>query len=275
MATNKSARRGSEPLEAFVLHSYNWSETSLILEVLTCELGRLTVAAKGAKRPYSQLRSVLRPFQRIHVQLNRGTTSASTTNIHVLRQAEWMGSSHILMGERLFSGFYLNELLLKFLPHEEPHERLFETYASTLHELTQASTESELQSWLRAFEFLLLREMGHLPDLSLETLSNQAILKDKFYALNPELGLTTDEPNRSTYGERSDTKLPGYFWLALEDALQQSSSKMLQLTCLPHLQCIKSITRILIQTHLGPGSLHSRDVYTDVLHFHETSRTLL
>ena len=52
-------RFSDEP--AFVLHRYDWSESSLILDLFTRERGRLAVAAKGAKRPYSQLRGVLLP----------------------------------------------------------------------------------------------------------------------------------------------------------------------------------------------------------------------
>ena len=48
-------------LQGYVLHRYDWSETSLILDLFTREQGRVAVAAKGAKRPYSQLRSVLLP----------------------------------------------------------------------------------------------------------------------------------------------------------------------------------------------------------------------
>ena len=65
------APRTAASLSAYVLHRYDWSESSLILDLFTREQGRLAVAAKGAKRPYSQLRSVLLPFQRINVSLGR------------------------------------------------------------------------------------------------------------------------------------------------------------------------------------------------------------
>ena len=65
----KATRSG--PLAAYVLHRYDWSETSLILDLFTRSKGRIAVAAKGAKRPYSQLRSVLLPFQRITVSLGK------------------------------------------------------------------------------------------------------------------------------------------------------------------------------------------------------------
>ena len=274
MATNKSDRRGADPLEAYILRSHDWSESSLILEVLTRQLGRLTIAAKGAKRPYSQLRSVLRPFQRIKVQLNRRPTLTSHTQIDVLRHAEWVGSSTIVMGDRLFSGFYLNELLLKFVPHEEPHHQLFDAYAATLHELPAANSESDLQALLRAFEFRLLREMGYLPDLSLETLTHQPIISGKLYGLQADCGLTADNSHTSeTLG--SGMTLVGSFWLELEAALQHGSMLALKTACMSSLPIVKIMSRALIQAHLGRYAIHSRDVYADILHFHEINRSSL
>ena len=84
-----STRRAAPLLQAFVLHRYDWSESSLILDVLTRERGRLAVAAKGARRPYSQLRPVLLPFQRVLMTLAR--SPAEGAEVHTLRQAEWAG----------------------------------------------------------------------------------------------------------------------------------------------------------------------------------------
>ena len=84
-------RRGaSGPLQAYVLHQYDWSESSLILDLCTRERGRLAVAAKGAKRPYSQLRGVLLPFQRLYVSLGRGADEQGA-EVQTLRAAEWAG----------------------------------------------------------------------------------------------------------------------------------------------------------------------------------------
>ncbi|MDH4215716.1 MAG: recombination protein O N-terminal domain-containing protein, partial [Gallionella sp.] len=44
---------------AFVLHSYPFSETSLILDVFSRNHGRLPIMARGARRPKSSLRGVL------------------------------------------------------------------------------------------------------------------------------------------------------------------------------------------------------------------------
>src|SRR5439155_20288805 len=106
--------RAAATLTAYVLHRYDWSETSLILDLFTREQGRLAVAAKGAKRPYSQLRSVLLPFQRINVSLGKAAVAdAGGSEVQTLRGAEWAGGAAMLTGAALFSGFYLNELLMK------------------------------------------------------------------------------------------------------------------------------------------------------------------
>src|SRR3954465_15138094 len=113
-----TARRVSAPLDAYVLHRYDWSETSLILDLFTRARGRLAVAAKGAKRPYSQLRSVLLPFQRLQLSLGRPPGADENREVHNLRAAEWAGGGSMLTGAALFSGFYLNELLMKLLARE-------------------------------------------------------------------------------------------------------------------------------------------------------------
>jgi len=102
---------------AYVLHQHDWSESSLILDLFTRESGRVAVAAKGAKRPYSQLRAVLLPLQRITVSLSKPGKSASADGgeVQTLRGAEWGGGATLPSGAALFSGYYLNELLLKLL----------------------------------------------------------------------------------------------------------------------------------------------------------------
>src|SRR5262249_16266792 len=158
------------PLAAFVLHRYDWSETSLILDVFTREQGRLAVAAKGAKRPYSQLRSVLLPFQRVLLSLGR--TPEGEGEVHTLRGAEWAGGAPMLAGAALFSGFYLNELLMKPLARQDPHPTLFDGYVLTLAALKD-DDDGRVQAALRGFELLLLRETGLLPELGIVTATQQ------------------------------------------------------------------------------------------------------
>src|SRR5687767_12156206 len=86
---------------AFVLHSHDWSESSLILDLFTREAGRVVAAAKGAKRPTSQMRAVLMPFQRITVQFAR-TRGDDGSEVRTLRAAEWGGAAAAMHGAAWF-----------------------------------------------------------------------------------------------------------------------------------------------------------------------------
>ena len=188
MATRTAHARG--PLTAYVLHRYDWSESSLILDLYTREQGRLAVAAKGAKRPYSQLRGVLLPFQRLHVTLGRASAGAdeSVREVQTLRGAEWAGGAAMLTGDALFSGFYLNELLMKLFARHDPHPVLFDAYAATLPLLASAD-DAMIEAALRAFELTLLQQAGLLPELSVVTLTQQPVAAAQAYVLLPETGV--------------------------------------------------------------------------------------
>ena len=245
-----------KPLAAYVLHRYDWSETSLILDLFTRERGRLAVAAKGAKRPYSQLRGVLLPFQRLHVTLTR---SGAEAEVHTLRSAEWAGGAPMLGGSALFAGFYLNELLLRLLARQDPHAVLFDAYAQVLPVLATAD-ETRSQAALRAFELTLLREIGLLPELDGVTQILQPVHADARYALRPEAGIvpaTADEPG-----------LSGARLVALQAALQHGSLAALQAECATALPQLRGSLRTLLQYHLGSTPLRTRQVMADVRRLH-------
>jgi DNA repair protein RecO (recombination protein O) len=242
-------------LAAYVLHRYDWSESSLILDLFTRDQGRLAVMAKGAKRPYSQLRSVLLPFQRIHVSLGRApkTDAAGepTSEVQTLRAAEWAGGAAMLTGAALFSGFYLNELLMKLLARGDAHPALFDVYAGTLSALGGNDEAS-----LRAFEVSLLKEIGLLPDLSLVTLTQEAVRDDSRYTLVAEAGVGAPRAG--------DAALPGRVLIGLQAALEHGSLPALQQACAPALPELKTALRGLLHYHLGSPVLRTRQVMLDV-----------
>ena len=257
MATrlSRAAPRGAAPLAAYVLHRYDWSESSLILDLFTRELGRLAVAAKGAKRPYSQLRPVLLPFQHIVVTLGRAARDEGASEVQNLRGAEWAGGAAMLTGAALFSGFYLNELLMKLLARHDPHTALFDVYAQTLPALI-ASDDAHVEAALRAFELTLLREIGVLPDLSLVTLTQQPVRGDARYTLQAESGVGEA---RGAEGALAGSVLTG-----LQAALQHGSLAALQHACRDSLAELKVLLRGLIQHHLGTSTLRTRQVMLDL-----------
>ena len=133
---------------AFVLHSYPYRETSLIIDVFSRDHGRLALVAKGAKRPHSALRGVLQTFQPLSMSWS------GKSEMRTLTGAEWVGGMLPLRGDALLCGFYVNELLVKFCAREDSHPQLFHHYVVTLTRL--AHDEPPVQV-LRSFERVLLR----------------------------------------------------------------------------------------------------------------------
>lgn len=232
----------SRALTAFVLHRWDWSESSLIVDLFTREQGRVVVAAKGAKKPSSNLRAVLLPLQRIHVTLGRAAPEAE---IHPLRSAEWAGGGAMPSGAALFSGFYANELLLKLLARHDPHPQLWDAYAHLVARLPTAEAAA-----LRAFELELLRETGVLPGLQAETTTLAPLNESAGYALRPEAGLVAT-------GEGA---IAGRDWLRLQAALDAGDRAALEAACAGLDAAIKPMLRALLHYHLGTSTLRTREV---------------
>jgi DNA repair protein RecO (recombination protein O) len=248
-----SGRSVASPLSAYLLHRYDWSESSLIVDLFTRELGRVAVAAKGAKRPTSQLRAVLRPFQRIHATLGRTAQGTEHAEVHNLRGAEWAGGVPVAGGDALFAGFYLNELLMKLLAREDPHPALWDAYAATLAQLGGAGEAAAL----RAFELRLLREIGLLPDLARVTATHQPVQRDAAYRLRPEAGVTPAATGQAAAIAGSDL-------LALQDALDGDDLAALQRACAGPAAVLRRLLRELLAYHLGAVPLRTRQVLREL-----------
>jgi DNA repair protein RecO (recombination protein O) len=153
-------RRDDQP--AFVLHTYPYRETSLIVEAFTTAFGRVAMVARGAKRPRSELRGVLAAFQPVALSW------AGTGELKTLVGAEWRGGMPLPAGAALLCGFYLNELLLKLLPREDPHPALWQQYEAALAALAAPAAPAEQAAILRRFEVRLLAELGYALPLTHE-----------------------------------------------------------------------------------------------------------
>lgn len=250
-----SARKAAAaPLAAFVLHSWDWSESSLIVELFTRERGRVVVAAKGAKRPYSQLRPVLIPFQRLWVQLGRSPADESA-EVHLLRTAERAEGPPMPAGAALFAGFYLNELLLKLLARQDAHVALFDAYAEAVAAL-QGADDTGVQICLRSFELALLRELGVLPGLDSVTLTVRALEPEGRYTLHPESGVVV------AMGD--DGAVPGRALASIEAALASGSGSALRSATAAVLAPLRGPLRQVLHYHLGSPQLRTRQVMADV-----------
>jgi len=160
-------RRDDEP--AFILHTYPYRETSLIVEAFTEQYGRVAMIAKGAKRPRSEMRGVLQAFQPLVLSW------AGAGELKTLVKAEWQGGLPLPTGAALLCGFYLNELLLKLLAREDPHRALWHEYVYALRALTIDATPAAQAATLRHFELRLLAELGYALTLTHDVASGAPI----------------------------------------------------------------------------------------------------
>ncbi len=242
-------RVADEP--AFVLHRYDWSESSLILELFTRRHGRIAAVAKGAKRPSSNFRPVLLPLQPLHVAFS------GDAEIRTLKSAEWLGGQAMPSGEALLVGYHLNELLLRLLARDDAHPALFDAYAATVGVIAARAADAT-EPALRAFELLLLREIGLLPTLALQTGTLAPLVDDQAYALKPEAGLleaADDEPRGS---------LPGRQWQALQRALDDDAPFTALLPQTAAAPDLKPQLRALLHYHCGVASLRTRQMMLDL-----------
>jgi len=164
---------------SFVLHSYPFRETSLLVEIFSRRFGRVALLAKGARRPRSALRGTLLAFQPLLIGW------AGKGEVRTLMKAEWRGGQPLLGGEALFCGFYLNELLLRLLPREDAHDALFDAYAEALEALARGAVPAPV---LRSFEKRLLKELGYALTLDREPVSGARVDPAAMYRYEPERG---------------------------------------------------------------------------------------
>jgi DNA repair protein RecO (recombination protein O) len=228
---------------AYVLHAYPYSETSLLVEAFTRTHGRLPLLAKGARRPGSQLRGTLLAFQPLSASWSgRG-------EVRTLVRCEWHGGQPLLAGERLLCGFYLNELLLRLLPREDPHEQLFDHYVEAVAGL---ALRAEAGPLLRAFERRLLAELGYALRLEHEAGADTPIEPERLYRYDPEQGAI---PVVSAAGPDESLVVPGR--VLLEIARDDYSAPTTA-------QAAKQLMRLAITRRLDRQPLHSRTIFREL-----------
>jgi DNA repair protein RecO (recombination protein O) len=224
----------------FVLHSYPYKETSLIVDMFTRDHGRIGVVAKGAKRPLSKLRGVLQTFQPLSVSMS------GKAELRTLIDAEWVGGMLPLEKTALLCGFYLNELLVKLLARDDPHPALFNHYVSTLNELAHGEPA---QIALRKFERALLKETGVAADLTRCSTTREPVEPAGSYVVDPERGARTAGANEAwpVVSGRTLIDMEGEQY---DDPQTQAQSKQLM--------------RFLLAYHLGGAPLNTRQILIDL-----------
>ncbi|HYF19079.1 MAG TPA: DNA repair protein RecO C-terminal domain-containing protein, partial [Ramlibacter sp.] len=172
------------------------------------------------------------------------------------KAAEWVGGQVMPTGDALLSGYYLNELLLRLLARDDPHPALFDAYRSAVQVLCSEHGEA-LQPALRAFELLLLREIGLLPSLDAQTTSLQPLDPAGRYGLLAEGGLVqvADAERASLAGEQ---------WLQLQAALHDPAPFGATLAAAAAMPELKPQLRQLLHYHCGVATLRTRQLMLDL-----------
>jgi DNA repair protein RecO (recombination protein O) len=239
--SGRSAESRAEQQLCFVLHSRPYRETSLIVEAFTRDRGRVALLARGARRPKSALRGVLLAFQPLVVSWSgRG-------ELRTLTRAEWGGAYSPLKGQALICGFYLNELLLKLLPRDDPHEQLFQAYRETLAALGEGGEQSPV---LRRFEMCLLRELGYAVILDRDVEHGEPVARERSYVYVVERG-----PVSAAGAPRIGVELSGQTLLDMQSGVFTSTATQQQ---------SKLLMRTLINHCLGNQVLHTRQLLRDL-----------
>ena len=225
----------------FVLHSYPYKETSLIIDLFSRDHGRVALVAKGAKRPHSKLRGVLQTFQPLQLAW------MGKSEVRTLVSAEWVGGMLPLEGAALLCGFYLNELLVKLLARDDPHALLFDHYMSALNQLAHDEPPAIV---LRKFELSLLKETGVAGNLAVCAQTGQPVDVQKTYVIDPERGA------RASLASDTSPSVTGKTLLDMEAGDYSDSTTQLQ---------SKFLMRHLLSHHLGGMPLNTRQILIDLL----------
>lgn len=233
-----SGRKSLEP--AYVIHRRAYSDTSLIVELLTPGHGRVSVLARGVKSGKTQKSLLLQPFRSLHVSwTGRG-------ELPVLTAAEEAGNALHLKGESLACGYYVNELVYHLVPKFEPATDLFTHYWPTI----QACVDPlQRQEKLRYFEVALLEQLGLAPTLNHDIVTGQATVNEhKYYYRIPEGPVQADDVN----GNNNGIEISGATLLSI--ASMDFSSEQTQTEA-------KRLTRALLHYHLDGKELLSRALF--------------
>lgn len=226
---------------AFVLHTKAYRETSQLVDLFSRHHGRLRLVARGFLRRSKGRGRTIEPFAPLIVGW-RGKSELKT-----LTSAEPSGAPLILRGDCLFSGFYLNELILRLLADHDPHEELFDCYLTTLHAL---SAGQQIELALRRFERQLLSDLGY--GLALEHVEDSGAEIDPggWYWFDPVMGISS---RSLTSAERQQ---PNCF--SGESLLAIASEDYTEPT---HVKAAKRLMRLAIQNLLGGRPLKSRELF--------------
>jgi len=224
---------------AFILHARPYSNSSLLLDCLTLEQGRLTAIAKGVKSQRVKNKSaILQPFTPLQIKWSgRGEVKTLTTY-------EAAGNPIALQGKRLYCGIYINELLSRLLERGEPNPKLFGQYSAVLESL---QTVTEVEDALRRFEVFLLAELGYGIELGWDGRNECSVSESLQYAYVFEQGpVAVKQATKNT--------VSGSTLIALSAGQPLEKHQLIE---------ARNLMRNMLSHYLGDKPLKSRELFID------------
>jgi DNA repair protein RecO (recombination protein O) len=223
----------------YVLHTRPWRNTSLLVEALTPEAGRIGLVARGVRSRGNRSRALLEPFQPLLLAWSgRGELRTLTT-------VEAGGRRGPPTGRALLAAFYASELILRLLGRDEPEPAVFAGYHEAVDALARGQAAEPV---LRRFELILLDALGFAPPLDSDADSGAPIDAGRDYDFRVEQGAT---PARGL-APADALRLPGAHLHAIA-AFDFSDPDVLR--------SARRLLRASLAPHLGSRPLRSRELY--------------
>ena len=226
---------------AFVLHSRPYRETSLLVDLFTRHYGRFRAVARGVRGVKKRTITTLNPYTPMLISWS------GKTDLKTLGNIEQSGAPLLLKGDSLYCGFYLNELLLRLLAENDPHEKIFDDYLKVLSKLAQAES---IESSLRAFEFSLLEEIGYGLVLDTDAESGEPVTVGLRYWFEPTVGFILRQ--NVNLSSKAGNWFQGDELLAINSGGKPSRATA---------AAAKRLIRLALQPHIGDKPLLSRALF--------------
>ncbi len=169
--------------ECFLLHQRSYGDTSIIAEIFTRKSGKMSVIARGAKKPKSKFFGYLVPFSKLQITYSGRSELKTLTNID--RDLSLLDNN---LSKKSYSLLYINELMIKLLPKDAANEDLFNLYSSI-----QSSVD--MRFLLRSFELDLLEMLGYGINFQTDIDAHEPIEATLDYIFIAERGFQSSDKN--------------------------------------------------------------------------------
>jgi len=219
---------------AFILHRRDWQNSSLILDLLTPDYGRVSLLAKAGRRSKSQ--ALFQPFYQLVVSWSGRSELKTLTTVD--------GVAVPVTEDQYLPMLYINELIIAFLPVQESSPELFQLYRDLLYSADHNFSEV----YLREFEYALMRLLGYLPDTGVDAHSGEIINEGYFYHFIASSGFVV-------CSEGDQNAIKGETIIDWNQGRYENRQVS---------QLAKTVMRCIIDFNLHGKKLKSRDVYLQI-----------